>query len=388
MKQVRVTVGVLGLVLTAVAASANVPKEATLFGQKYTLSEQPLTGKWKNGPATVKPEDGTHMSGGITLVLGETPDKDRLFVSTAHNAGWTGAVDQLFMLTGSDPATGEFNAATSNVTQFFGGGVDLDRGGRIANVTFISDEDTGKKKDFNIALNTFTGEDYIRFYDLDTMTGDYIGDSLLSFNHRSGAGADEEKDPNSPFSGFMQGVAGPAGTLLFMGRGEGAGPHLALFDLKEKKFLNALTNLGTATESQATPFDIALDPWDIELLSGNEYLLLGSEPADLNANPTRQGLYRVALTMPSDLAAVEPEAIKAEVKAYEEIYATTTDDDGNVTVTKDVLGSRAMVQGPDGEVEISGISSLAVGRAGRLYFRTRDGRLITANPVPAPTAGN
>jgi hypothetical protein len=378
MKRVRVALGVLGLMVAASAAYAAAPKEATLFGQKYMLSEQPLTGKWKNGLSTVKPEDGTHMSGGITFVPGETAEKDRLFVATAHNAGWTGPVDQLFLLTGSDPTTGEFNAATSNVTQFFGGGVDLDRGGRVANVTFISDEDTGKKKDINLILNTFTGDDYLRGYDLDTLTGDYIGDAILNKPQRS-INADEA-DPNSPFSGFIQGAPGPAGTFVFMGRGESAGPQLSLFDPKKGEFLNVVTNLGTATEGQTTPYDIVLDPWDIEQVSGNEYLLLGSEPADLNANATRQGLYRVVLTFPADLATVAPEGIKAEVKAYEEIFATDPDDP--TIVTKDVLGSRNEAE------DISGISSMAVGRGGRLYFRTRDGRLITANPVPAPTAGN
>src|SRR3954454_17938057 len=88
MQRRQVLFNVLGLALVAIAAHADVPEEATLFGQKYTLTEQPLTGKWKNGLTTVKPDDGTHMSGGISFVQGETPDKDRLFVSTAHNAGF------------------------------------------------------------------------------------------------------------------------------------------------------------------------------------------------------------------------------------------------------------------------------------------------------------
>jgi len=237
MQRRQVLFSVLGLALVAVAAHADVPKDATLFGQKYTLSVQPLTGKWHNGLSTVKPDDGTHMSGGITFVQGETPEKDRLFVSTAHNAGFAGPVDQLFMLTGADPNTGEFNAATSNVTQFFGGGVDLDRGGRVANVTFINDADTGKKQDINLILNTFTGDDHLRGYDLDTLTGDYIGDAVYDKPQRS-INADEA-DPNSPFSGFIQGAPGPAGTLVFMGRGESAGPQLSLFDPKQKKFLCA-----------------------------------------------------------------------------------------------------------------------------------------------------
>lgn len=384
MKQVRVFLGVVGLALLATVAGADVPKEATLFGQKYTLSEQPLLGTWKNGLSTVGPDDGTHLAGGIAFVPGETAEQDRLFVTTAHNAGFTGPVDQFFLLTGSDPNTGEFNAATSNLTQFFGGGVDLDRGGRIANVTFLSDTETGKKQDLNLVLNTFTGDDFLRFYDLDTLTGDFIGDAVRAVPQRSQTAYEEsEMDLNSPYSGFIQGTAGPAGTFLFMGRGIDptvAGPELSLLDPTTGKFLNILTSLGTATETQDTPFDVLFDPWDIDQLSGNDYLILGSEPADLNANPTRQGLYRATLTFPADLATAEPEGIKVEVKGFEEIFATDVDDP--TVITKDVLGSY------NESVDIGGISSLAVGRAGRLYFRTRDGRLITANPVPAPTAGN
>ena len=115
------------------------------------------------------------------------------------------------------------------MTQFFGGGVDLDRGGRVANVTFISDADTGKKQDINLILNTFTGDDHLRGYDLDTLTGDYIGDAIYDKPQRS-INADEA-DPNGPFSGFIQGApGGPDGTLVFMGRGESAGPQLSLFD--------------------------------------------------------------------------------------------------------------------------------------------------------------
>jgi hypothetical protein len=382
MKQVRFILSVLGLTLMAAAAFADVPKEATLLGQKYTLSVQPLTGKWKNGLSTSKPTDGSHMAGGITFVPGETPDKDRLFVSTAFNGGYADNADQLFMLTGADPNTGEFNAATSTVTQFFGGNVDQTRGGRVANVTYVSDAGVGdgKKQDINLILNTFTGDDYLRGYDLDAMTGDYIGDAIYNKAQRS-INADEA-DPNSPFSGFIQGTPGPAGTLVFMGRGEGSGPQLSLFDPKQKAFLNILTNVGTATESQTTPYDINIDPWDIDQLSGNDYLLFGSAPADLNANPTQQVLYRATLAFPADLTKAAPEGIGVKVAAAEVLFDTDPND--GTTVTKDLLGSASDADSS------SGISSIAVGRNGRLYFRTRDGRLITANPVTgtAPTAGN
>src|SRR5206468_418272 len=132
---------------------------------------------------------------------------------------------------------------------------------------------------------------------------------------------------------------------------------------KQKKFLNILTNVGTATASQSTPYDTTLDPWDIVQISGNDYLLLGSNPADLNANPTNQGIYQVTLSFPTDLTQAKPEGIGVQVKAYQEIFST--DADGNVTI--DLLGSASKADSS------SGISSMAAGRAvngvPRLYFR-------------------
>src|SRR5437764_667934 len=138
MHSMRAMTGVLGLMLVGVAAHADVPKNLTLFGQKYTLSAQPLTGKYANGVTISKPDDGSHMSGGIAFVPGASPDKDRMFVSTAFNGGYAGNADQFFLLTGADPNTGEFGPTISSATQFFGGNVDQNRGGRVSTVTFLS----------------------------------------------------------------------------------------------------------------------------------------------------------------------------------------------------------------------------------------------------------
>ena len=45
MKRVTIALGVLGLMVAASTAQAAVPKEVTLFGQKYTLTEQQLATK-------------------------------------------------------------------------------------------------------------------------------------------------------------------------------------------------------------------------------------------------------------------------------------------------------------------------------------------------------
>jgi hypothetical protein len=136
-------------------------------------------------------------------------------------------------------------------------------------------------------------------------------------------------------------------------------------DPKQDKAFNALTNVGTATENQTTPYDPVQDPMDFERLAEDEYLILGADPASLNTDRTKQVLYRVKLTLPQDPSKAEPESIKVQVTKAEDLL----DDAG-----KDVLGAGTR-----------GVTGIAVGRAGAnnarvLYFATGDGRLITATP--------
>jgi hypothetical protein len=366
MKRAQVLVTLLGLFAAATAVRADVPKEITLFGQKYALESHEIGGKYKNGLSVVQTED-EHKGGDIEFVPGETPDKDRLFVAFAHPLNddtWT--AHQLFLLTGTD-ANGVFNQATSNLTEFFGGNVDRNRGGRVANVTFISDVDTGKKKDRNIALNTFTDDDTTRFYDLDTLTGDFMGDAVHNLVQR--CINFDAADPGMPACGFVVGAPGPNGTMIFVGRGEGDGPQLGVLDPTKDNFFNVLTNLGSATADQTNAIDILLDPHDLVRTGENEYLLITREPAGLaDAERIRQVLYKLQITLPANLATAEPESIKVQVTGVETLY--------NVDEEKDVLG-----------VGVRGIAGMAVGSRPaaqappRLYFLSGTGTLITANPV-------
>lgn len=353
---------IVALASVATAGAQEIAKEITLFGQKYALTAQSLGGQYKNGLSVVQPPDD-NKSAEIRFAPGASPEQDRLFVATAFTNSPDIVAHQFYMLMGTD-ASGVFNQANSNLTEFFGGAKDLNRGGRIATVTFISDVDTGMRQDRNIALTSFTGDDILRFYDLDSMTGDYIGDSLLNIIQR--CINFDEGDPGMPACGFVVGAPAPNGTLIFIGRGEGEGPQLGVMDPSQNKFFDALTQLGTITEDQTIPFNIDMDPQDMELLSGNEYLILGSNPAGLGAERFAQELYRVRLTLPENLAQAEPNSIKAEVLGMVEIL--------NVDEDKDLFGV-----GP------RGLTGMAVGRAvngvPRLYFSTGTGILITANPV-------
>jgi hypothetical protein len=363
MRQAKGLMTIVGLIVTATAVHADVPKEATILGQKYALEVHSLGGQYKNGLAVTLTDD-TYRGTNVQFVAGDTPEKDRLFVVHAFGSNSDAfTADQFYLLTGAD-ANGVFNQATSNLTQFFGGSVDFQKGGRPSTVTFISDVDTGVKKDRNIALSTFTDDDYLRFYDLDTLTGDFIGDAV--FNRVQRCINADDSDPAMPSCGFITGALGPGGLMIFAGRGEGDGPQLSVLDPKQDKFFNVLTDLSKVTADQKIPFDVAQDPMDFERVAENEYLILGADPAGLAAERTRQVLYRARLTLPADLAKAAPESIKAEMLAQEELF--------NADTSKDLLGV-----GP------TGIVGIAVGRAGangqpRLYFTTADARIITANP--------
>jgi hypothetical protein len=206
-----VLIGLMGI-LAAAAAHAQTPKDVTLFGQKYTLEAHSLEGTYANG-VTIKlaNDDPGNKHTNPQFVQGETAEKDRMFVAHSSAAADDIRANFFFMLTNSGPA-GNFDPKVANATEFFGGAAaDINRGGRPSTVTWLSDVDTGPKKDRNIMLSTFTGDDYLRFYDLDTLTGDYVGDAVLSVVQRC-INADEG-DPGMPSCGFLTGAMGPNGLI-------------------------------------------------------------------------------------------------------------------------------------------------------------------------------
>lgn len=371
MRQVRTGVTLLGLMMVGIASAAEPPKEATLFGQRYTLQHQPIADKF--GGVQITLADDPNKGTNIQFVPGDTPANDRLLVVAPFRNDGSLRSHQFFMLKGATDS-GIFDPKTANVTEFFGGLQDRDRGGRPSTVTFISDVDTGKKKDLNIALDTWTGTDTLRFYDLDSLSGDYKSEALLEFVNRS-SNADLG-EPKMPFGGWVSGTLGPNGQVIFAGRSEtGAGVEMNVFDPAARSWFNALTNLNDVTADQTTPLNPDLDFQDIERLQENEYLILTADLAsgtNLDEDRSLQVLYRLTLELPTDLANAEPGSIKATVTGAETIL--------DVNEGKDLLGAP------------TGVSGMAVGRevaAGgprRLYFTTREGVLITADPVTTPPA--
>jgi hypothetical protein len=371
MQRRQVLIAVLGLIAAATAVRADVPKEVTILGQKYALEVHSLGGKYKNGlSVTLAPEDQTGRQGAhIRFVEGATPEQDRMFVVHTPQQLDDVIASAFYMLTGTD-ANGVFNQATSNLTEFFGGASDFNRHGRPATVTWISDVDTGKKMDRNIALTIFVDPDSVIYYDLDTLTGDFLGDAVLTKVIPSVAA--DEADPGMPNGGFHTGALGPGGTVIWAGRGQGEGPQIGIMDPTKDTFFDALTNLATATEDQTTPIDFADDAQDFERLSDNEYYLLVATPTG-QGEKTREVLYHLRITPPADLAAAEPQSIQVQVLGAEELV--------NLDEEKDLLGA-----GFEGVIDMAVGRQVAPNAPRRLYFATVDGRLVTANPV-APAAG-
>jgi hypothetical protein len=362
--------GIAALLVASTAAHADTL--VSLFGQKYSLERHSLAGKYANGLSATQP-DGDDKTTTARFVQGDTPATDRLYVGGFAPQDSSLIYDQFFLLTGAD-ANGLFNQATSNLTQYFGGAVDYNRGGRIAGITWISDTNTGKKQDLNLALQCYTNDDHLRFYDEDTLSDDYISDAILDLPLLDYGGT----DPNQPYTGILQGSVLPDGNVLFIGRqdpGLNEGPQLGIFDIKNRKFFPVLTNVGPATQNQTIPYDTSQDPFDLQKIGDNEYLILGANPLSRGADRTQQILYKVKITPPADMANGKPESIQVQMEAAETLL------DENATPVVDPLN-----------VGVGGIVAVTAGRQvapnlPRLYFAARTGELITANPVVPPTAG-
>jgi len=384
MHRARLVIGALGLILAVGAASADVPKTVKLFGQDYDVTINSLAGTYKNGVTISQVTDFAdrvnNRRTNIDFVPGADPSQDRLFVVAAPNASDdTDPADQFYLLTGAD-ANGVFSPSTSNATQFFGGKVAWSRGGRPTDVTWISDENTGTKADRNILLTTFSGDDYYRFYDLDTLSGDFrsneVGYSISQIIKGIGAIVDvgsvgegedarDHGDPNAPGRGqFTHSRGGPNGTLIAMAKPlDVDGVEIGLMDPKTGKFHNVLTNLNEATGGALT-VEGTESAHSLAQVSANEFWFLYTDPDPGGNGPdeVRNDLVRVELTFPSSLDA-GANTIKATLLGSEKMLETNLDDGG-----------------PE-----DGIFGLALGRevsAGKriVYLTDWNGNILTLRP--------
>src|SRR5262245_36708147 len=189
MRQMRVMAGIAGLMLSAAAVHADLIDNpvktgdtVTLFGHKYTAEVHKRDGTYANGvKITLQgPDTDTTQKADMCFVQGADPSADRLFVCAPIGTNTDGPTgDQLYLLTGAD-ANGLFNTKSSKATQYLGGNVERSVGGRPQIVQWITDTDTGVKKDRNLVVMDFSDADKYRFYDFDSLSGgDYIANAVL-----------------------------------------------------------------------------------------------------------------------------------------------------------------------------------------------------------------
>jgi hypothetical protein len=376
MQRRQVLFGVLGLALAASTAHAAIPNQVTLFGQKYSVTANKRATTYKNG-VTIKIDDPStgNARAALDFVAGADPSADRLFVGCDINGGDT--ADQLYLLTGSDPKTGTFDETNSSATQFFGGAVNDDVGGRVTNVLFLHDPDStvASGKDRNFATVTFSGPDALSFYDQRNLTGgNFVSDAIFarwiagdatSTDFRNGQDTNpnqhQDTDDNMPHAGFLSLAHGPNGMVVATGyTSDSANIEMGVIDPTKDKFFPVLTNLSTATGGKIAE---VYDPAFIQAADGEYWLLTQDvDPGGQGNDVGTQNLYRLKVTLPTDLANGKADSIKVDVMATEDMVK---------------LG---LAQGT------RGIYGLAVGRAvgtsgaHRLYMSDYEGNIYTLNP--------
>ena len=380
MQQMRVMMGIVGLMLSATAVHADLIDNSvktgdtvTLFGQKFTAEVHKRDGAFANGVKIILqgPDADTTQKANLCFVPGADASADRLFIAAPIGTNTDGPTgDQLYLLTGADK-NGIFNTKNSKATQYLGGNVDRVTGGRPNMVAWVSDANTGVKQDRNLVVMDFADTDKYRFYDFDSLSGgDYITNAVLEIQQPE---EDETvADPGMPDGDFEATAVTPNGMLLVAGNGiaDANGdrtPELGVMDPTKKAFFNVKTLLVDATKSAKIAIDPPTDlPQSLSRLPGSkdEYWLLTSQDGQGNDDATTsETLYRLKITVPADLANAKPGAILVDVLGKEDILKAN-------------LASST-----------AGIFGMTLGRVGangmpQIYATDWHGNLITLTPNP------
>jgi hypothetical protein len=369
----QVLFGMVGVALTAVAARADVPNQVTLMGQKYNVEHHSRAGTFTNGVTIAVQNGGASLQKAtFCFVPGADESADRMFVASpvGTNGDDDSVGDQLYVMTGAKD--GIFSPTNSQATGYFAGNkshrVD---GGRPNAVCWISDADTGKKTDLNLAAMDFIDTDNLRFYDFDSLVGgDYQTNAVLEMLQPE-ENADEA-DPNMPNGDFEAGApTSLPGVILMVGQAVADDngdrvPELGVFDAAKKKFAPVKTNLVKATAGGSVQIDPTTDaPQALARIGDtNEYLLMTSQDGQGDDDATSsETLYRLRITLPADLTKDAPDSIKVELLGKEDILAAgLKPSDG---------GMFGMAAG----------RAVAAGGPVRLYFGDWHGEIYTLTPA-------
>jgi hypothetical protein len=385
MKRSCFAVSLLALMLAAGAGHAQVPKTVKLAGQVYDVTAVKRSGQFKNG-VTVNLQNGNGVvadadvpkKANLAFVPGATPAEDRLFVVASHQADENVTADGLYILQGTD-ANGNFSPEASNATVLLRGNLQVN--GRLQNITFLNDTDTGAKKDRNLFVYTLTNTDFMRFLDLGDLVAGAPHTEANAFRNATvfqiiRPGDTEQTvppdpdnsqitdDPNAPTNGQYAAALAPNGMLIVAG--SDTGPVLSVIDpVNGTKFFPVKTSVSTVTTDKVEDTGEAR-PQAFVHLQGDEYLMMVTDP-DTGANATEsdlnnQSLYHLRITLPADLTKEAPDSIKVEF------------------ISRDDLPSLGLGQSPTHK-----LSGLAVGRElapGKpiLYMADWAGNLFTLRP--------
>jgi hypothetical protein len=367
------TLKVLGLLVLVWALPARAQDKIELFGTTYTVVKESRAQTYKNG-LTVKlpPRDLSLQLASLNFVEGADPSKDRLFVGSNIIADEAVTAHQFYLLTGAD-ANGVFTKDSATLTEYFGGAQNLNRGGRPTGHMWLNDIDTGVGKDRNIAISSYSGDDWWRLFDLDSMNGTLAD---------AGVGEDQKSDQvfglfqsddrtfgtGTSYTNYARFPQWDGHTVVVFAQNNGT-IAVNVWDTRKDQFYNAATNLTEVTANATKPFpEEFTQGYGFFHHSGNEYWMLCSpegigNPTDAT---TSVKIVRMNLTFPADLAKAEPGSIKVEV----------------LGVSQELKGSVLHAKLADGQGTVYGMTKgreVSPGKF-RLYFGDSEGNIITATP--------
>jgi hypothetical protein len=383
MKRTSVALGILGLVWAA-AMPASAQTTIQLFGKTYNVVKESRAQTYKNALKVVlPPRDLSLQDASLDFVQGPDadPSKDRLFVGSNVQVDPDNVIcDQFYLLTGADE-NGAFTKSSAALTQYFGGAVDADRGGRPTGHMWLNDDNTGGvKKDRNIAISTYSGDDWFRLFDFDSMNGvasdtqvgtDQISDMVYGIPL---AQDNEFNAPGASYSNYARMPQWDNHTVVVVAQRTGdvgTGPGINVWDTRTDSMFPIATSLQDVTASAAKPFPVELTQcYAIIQYSGNEYWLLCTDvgignPTD---SSTTTKIVRVKLTFPTDMTVAKPNGIGVEV----------------LDISQELKGSALTATLSDGQGTPYGMTKgreVAPGLS-RLYFGDSEGNIFTATPVP------
>jgi hypothetical protein len=366
--------GILGLVWTVPAGAQTTVK---IFDKTYNVVKERRDQEFKkqgggSGKVVLVPRDIGSQLANLDFAQGADPSQDRLFVGCNIVADGTEA-HQFYQLRGTD-ANGVFSKDVATLTEYFGGAVSMERGGRPTGFMWLNDENTGVGTDRNIAISTFWNDDYYRLYDFDKMTG-VAGDNSDGLNSDAVYSINlTDTDLNSPGTGFTCYAKMPQNdghtAVVFANGGESVA--VGVWDTKMSSMFPVVTNITEVTASATVQMPAGYRPTSAFHQAGNEYWILVQ---DVEAGPglggaagTSSRIYRANLTFPADLSKATPGSIKAELLGFQELHGTP-------------------LHGVDAATGEGIVYGMAKGREvapglNRLYFGDSEGNIFVATPVP------